>query len=295
MARQGLHQHRKFLRLADRLGSAALARGILEMLWEPAYDSADDFVGDAEDIFLRCGRPAGLSAEGLTEAIDEAGFIDEEEDVPGHYRIHDLFDHAPPAVTKRATREAERMSRGETLSEIRKKVGQKGGLAKWASKRKQMKTFASEPLANGFEPLAKVSTQDTPHSTLHTPLSTHHPLPNARASQKPAAVAEKIPEPEDFEADSSGEYQPTAWGFWGWHNQERRAAELFDEPTPPTTLRKWHDTSVAKVQIPGLVRAYRAYLHDRAFGDKGWPFAVFMAESVWLTRANKLPEPARRL
>ena len=103
------------------------------------------------------------------------------------------------------------------------------------------------------------------------------------------------PEPEDFEADSDGEFQHSAWGFWGWHNAERKQAELFDEPTPPHGLKAWHDSAIAMVQIPGLVRAYRAYLHDRAFGDKGWPFAVFMAEQVWLSRANRPPPQPRRL
>lgn len=174
MARQGLHQHRKFLRLADRLGGVALARGVLEMLWEPAYDSADDFLGDAADIHLRCGRPAGLTAEGLAGALFETGFIDEDANRPAQYRIHDLFDHAPDAVAKRATREAERMARGKTLSQMRAEFGRKGGRI---SKRKQMKTFASGHQANVGGHQANVG---SPQANLSTPTPTPSPSPSLK-------------------------------------------------------------------------------------------------------------------
>ena len=39
MARIGLTRHRKFLRLAYRLRSPALALGHLEFMWEAAYEA----------------------------------------------------------------------------------------------------------------------------------------------------------------------------------------------------------------------------------------------------------------
>jgi hypothetical protein len=102
-----------------------------------------------------------------------------------------------------------------------------------------------------------------------------------------------VPPGEAFEPDASGEYQPNAWGFWGWHNQERAEHSLFQEPTPPDKLKPWHDAAQKLVGIPGLIRAYQAYLGDKAFAHRGWPFAVFMSENVWLPRANE-PPPARR-
>lgn len=116
---------------------------------------------------------------------------------------------------------------------------------------------------------------------------------NGQPPPEPAAD-EKPPEPEDFEADSTGEFKPTAWGFWGWHNQQRQERELFDEPTPPHELKDWHDHAVAKVGIEGLIRSYKRYLEDPFAADRGWPFALFSSEKVWLPRANAPPRKPRR-
>lgn len=102
-------------------------------------------------------------------------------------------------------------------------------------------------------------------------------------------------ESSDFEADSDGAFKPTAWGFWGWHNLMRQKQELFDEGQPPYNLRKWHDAAVAKVRADGLVRSYLRFLGDKAFAVRGWPFAVFMSDAVWLPRANPEPETRPRL
>lgn len=143
MARPGLHQHRKFLRLVRSLGSAPLARGVLEMLWEPAYDAGDDHLGDAEDIAARCGidDPQMIEAA-LLEAGGPGGvgFIEScgEESHGVCYRIHDLFDHAPTVVGRRVKKELERTDRGITtrklLSEAGKKraaVAQRGGAGRF--------------------------------------------------------------------------------------------------------------------------------------------------------------------
>lgn len=172
MARPGLHQHRKFLRLAERIGGAALARGILEMLWEPAYDSGDDFLGDAMDIWIRCGKPPSINAEDLTAALEECAFIDVDE--TDGYRIHDLFDHMPPNVARRVEREAVRLERGVTISQLRKQAGRKGGLAK-ASKPILLDGNPSESgpsLAKGSKRLANASKRLANDATHHSPHST---------------------------------------------------------------------------------------------------------------------------
>lgn len=136
-------------------------------------------------------------------------------------------------------------------------------------------------------PSLPVARDATPPNTT-PPNSTELPPPSVAADEKP-------PEPEDFEADSTGEFRPTAWGFWGWHNQQRQERELFDEPTPPAELRQWHDHAVAKVGIEGLIRSYKRYLEDPFAADRGWPFHLFKSENVWLPRANAPPPKPRRI
>lgn len=110
MARPGLMRHRKFARLERLLGSAPLARGCLEMLWDVAYENGDDLLGDSADL----EHLAGWSGEPgkLTSALVESGFIDREGE---EYRVHDLLDHAPDYVRKRLKRETQRRETGAAL------------------------------------------------------------------------------------------------------------------------------------------------------------------------------------
>lgn len=109
--RPGLLRHRKFARLARLVGSRPLALGHLEMLWEVAYESGDDLLGDAGDVeqLAEWGGEAGR----LASALAEAGFIDPVEG--GGFRVHDLWDHAPEYVRKRRKREEERRETGARL------------------------------------------------------------------------------------------------------------------------------------------------------------------------------------
>jgi hypothetical protein len=130
MARPGLTQHRKFLRLARTLGSAPLALGCLELMWEKCYLNGEAYLGDAVDVEAAAQWPgeSGALCRALLEAGGEgnAGFIEEIQDRPGHFEVHDLFDHAPRYVGKRLTREIERKEKGANLSEIRAAAGRRG-------------------------------------------------------------------------------------------------------------------------------------------------------------------------
>lgn len=145
MARPGLTKHPKFLAFRRMLSvNKAQALGHLELLWMGPYESGDPFLGDKEavedaaewnpigdgtkgdrgDLFaaaLNCGGPG------------RAGFIEEDPDRPGFYRLHDLWDHAPDYVYNRAEREAQRRAKGKTLSELRAEAGRKGAEARWHS------------------------------------------------------------------------------------------------------------------------------------------------------------------
>ena len=128
MARPTLFTHRKFARLAADIGSEAAALGHLEFIWAAAGQSGDDLLGDARDVELAArwrGEPGVLLAALMTAGgAAGAGFIEER---GGLYYVHDLFDHAPKFVAKRAEREAARVASGRTISEIRSEAGKLGG------------------------------------------------------------------------------------------------------------------------------------------------------------------------
>lgn len=112
MARPGLTQHRKFLRLARVIGSAPLALGLLEFMWERCYQNGEPYLGDETDVEAAAnwsGEPGAL-AKAFLEAggTGNPGFIDEDPDRPGNYLCHDLFDHAPDYVAGRRKKEQER-------------------------------------------------------------------------------------------------------------------------------------------------------------------------------------------
>lgn len=119
MARPGLTTHRKFRRLARALGSPILAMGVLELLWQPCYESGDDYLGTAEDIETLVGWTGAHGA--LTLALADAGapkgagFIDmvpnDDPSAEHEYRVHDLWHHAPDYVKKRHKRESQRKQR----------------------------------------------------------------------------------------------------------------------------------------------------------------------------------------
>lgn len=136
MGRPNLSRHRKFKRLARTLEAITspgfgepLARGLLEAMWDVAYENGDPLLGDAEDVEAAAGWRGKVGA--LTAALESAGgdgsagFIEAggtpwwPEGTLGTYRVHDLWDHAPDYVQRRATREAERRAKGKTISDLR--------------------------------------------------------------------------------------------------------------------------------------------------------------------------------
>ena len=123
MARPGLTKHRKFLRLARAVGNVPLALGCLEMIWSQCYENGEDYLGDAVDVESAAqwlGTPGALCSSLLAAGGDgNSGFIEEIEDRPGHFRCHDLYDHAPEYVRKRMDRENARRAAGVTLREVR--------------------------------------------------------------------------------------------------------------------------------------------------------------------------------
>lgn len=113
MARPGLDRHVKFRRLVRMLEEPRPhVRGYLELLWEVAYENGDPVIGDAEAVEAAAeypGEPGKLFRALLACGGDgRVGFIEEADDEPGQFQVHDLHDHAPGYVANRAARETER-------------------------------------------------------------------------------------------------------------------------------------------------------------------------------------------
>jgi hypothetical protein len=101
------------------LGSRPLARGLLEQLWDAAYEAGDEFIGDGTDVEAAAGWEGapGFLTKALLEAGGDghAGFIEEVPGKLGHYRVHHLWHHAPDYVRKRRQREDERRQKGDPV------------------------------------------------------------------------------------------------------------------------------------------------------------------------------------
>jgi hypothetical protein len=237
MGRPGLTRHPKFARLSRLLGSEALARGHLELLWEVAYENGDDSLGDAGDVeYLAkwqgdAGKLAGM--------LVEAGFLDLEEET---YRVHDLLDHAPRYVQQRAEREAKRKQNGETLRLLRSKAGAKGGIASGRARKereaneKQAAPFAAENEANGHPPApAPAPAQETFPATdvAVPPAKLNGQKPRGQKPRNPALEALK-----DAMVKAHGETQNEglSWPGSAWGELQEIRATLADDEE---VLRRW--------------------------------------------------------
>lgn len=120
MGRPGLTKHRKFARLSRLIGSRALARGCLELLWDASYESGDDLLGTVQDLEYQAGWEGQPGV--LAQALIDAGFVDRDGDF---LRVHDLLDHAPDYVRRRLQRERQRREKG---AKSRAVTGQRPGI-----------------------------------------------------------------------------------------------------------------------------------------------------------------------
>jgi hypothetical protein len=203
MGRPNLTEHRKFRRLARELDSDVIARGCLELLWDSAYQNGDPYLGEKDDVELAArwkGDPGKLTHALLLAGGDShAGFIEEVPDKPGHYCVHDLFDHAPAYVQKRKERELERKKRGVTLSEDRRdaalksheshrrrNAGNDASGLQLSANDGHMRTLAVQTSANGATPAPAPAPKENPLSEQGC---SDEEGPSTRRSKQPSGEA----------------------------------------------------------------------------------------------------------
>ena len=257
MARPGLLQHRKFKRLARSIGSIPLALGSLELLWGSCYENGDDYLGESEDVEAAAfwdGEPGCLTqAMAGAGGTGNAGFIEELQDRPGHYRVHDLYDHAPDYVQKRMAREATRITKGQTIAAIRSEAGKRGRAAQ----------LATQTQANGGQtadtcPALSDSVQANGGQTAAnggTPAPAPAPAPSGKrrtaSPPAPRPARPRKPDPESLEAIlQGGKGTPTWEAYWAlvtvFGGQSKN-------PAPRTTARLYAN-AVANGAPPGRIQ-----------------------------------------
>ncbi len=117
MARPTLETSAKFRLLVRKLGiPKPYVRGLLETLWDVANASGNPVIGSTAEVEAAAEWPGEDGV--LFTALRDGRWIDETPD--GRWQIHDYFDHAPGYVQRRATREAEREAKGETITSLRR-------------------------------------------------------------------------------------------------------------------------------------------------------------------------------
>lgn len=265
MARPGLLRNRKFLHLERCPGmTRAIALGSLELIWSAAYETGDDVIGTPEDVEMQAdwrGDPGSLFA-----SLRDCGFIEESPGRVGLWRIHDLYDHAPDYVQRRMEREAERIAKGQTISEIRAQAAK----SRW-DKEKDANECKRPSLASGGMQTSQLPAQPAPS-----------PLPAQPAPAPLALVAE---------ADASDD--PGPFG---------RVAKVWTETCVPVGFAKPRATSQQKKQAavrcrePGWFEAFEAacrYIAAEPFyrggGSSGW-----VATLGWLLEPGHTEKTADR-
>ncbi len=126
MAMPGLRKHPKFRRLRHLLQMPPVyVQAHLEAMWQFGYETANAYLGSSDDVELAAewddsGRPPGQWFQAALEArwIDDLG--------KGCYQIHDLLEHAPDYVKKRAKRRAEKVGLVE-IKDLRPVSADNGG------------------------------------------------------------------------------------------------------------------------------------------------------------------------
>lgn len=285
MGRPGLMRHRKFARLQRLLecpNSKFVARGVLEVVWEAAYENGDELLGDELDLEALVGWEGEPKA--LASALVQSGFLDET--VEG-LAVHDLWDHAPDYVRRRAEREGERRKKGQSLSDVRAEAGRAGGLAK-ASKRNSLATPGpGKPLANvstrapapARAPARNcLSVADAPVATDSQRVESR-PSPEAVPPSKPRAQKQQKPHMPSAQEQIAQALAATRTrihpDLTPWPTSEARFIKVVNKVfASGSDIRTAHDADPKLFQA-----AWERYLADPWWkANGGWPLTGFLAK-----------------
>lgn len=292
MGRPNLSGHRKFRRLARVLRSDALARGSLELIWESCYESGEPYLGDSDDVEAAArwdGEP-GILTKALLEAGGEgnAGFIEALEDHPGHFRVHDLFDHAPDYVAGRRERELERQRKGITLSQIRSEAGRKGAAVSNAGRKTKHvgQEAGLDGTANDSQTSASVRQFASTPAPARTPPPTPAPSPAPSFEQENCSNGNQ---PFSSEQKSCSDKERLGTPSKVPSEEAKRLAELLkseilrnkpDYRITKTQLRKWAVTAERMIRLDGRSETRVAEIIRWVQQDQFWMANVLSMDTL---------------
>jgi hypothetical protein len=237
MARAGLTTHRKFQRLARLLDGvlpgmgATLARGALETMWEVCYEQADDYLGDADDVEIAAGwrGERGLLCRALLDAggAVAAGFIEQDPERAG-LRVHDLWQHAPPYVKRKAADAAKRAAEGRSVSDARREAGRKGHAASlFARTGKQQTEGTTDPAAGKTSTENPANERPRDRQTVdHLPSSERQTCDQGRVGSGRVGSMESLPAFPGAREAGAREGQPGGYGIADLRDDWERVVHL---------------------------------------------------------------------
>lgn len=213
MARPTLDRCVKFKALVRRLGlPRPVVRGLLETMWDVANECGNPVLGTEEDVELAAEWPSDVMPETFKPgawfaALKDGRWIDPTPD--GRWEIHDYFDHAPDYVRDRADREAQRMKKGKTISDVRRDAANK----RW---------HGNKGVTDATDPHLQRHPMQTDASEL-TPAPAPAPAPQKKekkAAAPPPAV--EVPWPAEIDVPELR----TAWDEYQTYRKDKRLPKL---------------------------------------------------------------------
>lgn len=307
MARPTLSNHPKFRRLSAAVGSSVLARGILETLWDIAYEAGDPVIGSAEEVETLAqwqGAPGALAnalwanGRGFFDVLDAL-------DGPALYSVHDLEDHAPDYVLKRWQREEERRRKGQTIRSIRQEAARRTWSTRHGQPPGDQPSANVEHLHDGVE---HMSTNVEPPSRAPSPLIS--PPVGACDPPESGPAVDQVAREVIGEAMKSALEEPRPAG--GWRQRVFLAAASPDflscfERYPngdgqSPAAQTWQEIALtfeggeAKLKAAILARFDAGMLKRNPYNQARYcpKFERFLAERRWEDREPKPDEPAAR-
>jgi hypothetical protein len=250
-----------------------MAAGVLELIWNVAYQSGNPNVGAAEEVeFVADWKGEPLS---LARALVACGFLDETDETKTETKslfVHDLGDHAPDYVASRYNREQERRRPRECLNcgvsfhgatKAATYCSDNCRLIHWRALKtetKETKTETDETKRNGVgnETETKRNATPSPSPSPSPALKSLKAEASPAAPVAPAVKKQKAPEPIPPALTLSTEFL-AAWENWRAHRRETH------KPLTPTSERQ----QLAKLAEMGADRAIAALKHSTAGGYQG--------------------------
>jgi len=230
MARPTLNNNPKYRALIRRMARhgiwQATVRGLLEELWDSAHESGNPTFPNAEQVEAAAkweGEPGIFAAE-----LIDLKFLDTEN---GNLEIHDYWVHAPDYVVKRAAREAQRIAKGKSLSELRAEAGKIGGQKRWQTDSKSKQIAITPAPAPAPLNINTPENRQTEANGRHLPpTETSHETGNAQEASR-GTITPHI-EPRGLEeADRSAQSEPDpylileVYQAYPRHEAKKRALE----------------------------------------------------------------------